>query len=169
MRGGKFILLSHALSSPDARRDNDRAIYRPSNADSHPWPALLFSFATQSVSPTQATSELLLKLPLKAKSVRFAVIGDSGTGRSPQFEVAREMEAYRRIVDFNFVIMLGDNIYGGHSPRDFVKKFEEPYKPLLDAGVKFYASIGNHDSLSERQYNLFNMGGNVITVSKRMM
>ena len=55
--------------------------------------------------------------------------------------------------------MLGDNIYGGDSPRDFARKFEEPYKPLLDAGVKFYASLGNHDNPDERQYKLFNMGG----------
>ena len=145
---------------------------RPGNLSGSNGPATapaLLSFATQSVSPTQATSELLLKLPLKAKSVRFAVIGDSGTGRSPQFEVAREMEAYRRIVDFSFVIMLGDNIYGGHSPRDFVKKFEEPYKPLLDAGVKFYASIGNHDSSASVSTTFSIWGVNVITVSKRMM
>jgi len=94
----------------------------------------------------QPSRELPLKLPLDPKSVRFAVIGDSGTGESPQFEIAREMEAYRQIVNFSFVIMLGDNIYGGDRPQDFARKFEQPYKPLLDAGVKFYASLGNHDN-----------------------
>ena len=35
-----------------------------------------------------------------------------------------------------------------------------PYKPLLDAGVKFYASLGNHDDREEqRYYKLFNMDG----------
>jgi hypothetical protein len=38
---------------------------------------------------------------------------------------------------FDLVIMLGDNIYGGQSPSDYVKKFEQPYGPLLQAGVKF--------------------------------
>ena len=157
MRSGIFILLScFALAGCTA--GNDRAIDRTSNGESVPASTRL-SFVSQSVPSAQTTSELPVKLPLKPKSVRFAVIGDSGTGQSPQFDVAREMEAYRRIVNFTFVIMLGDNIYGGHSPRDFVKKFEDPYRPLLDAGVKFYASLGNHDSPSERQYNLFNMGG----------
>ena len=55
--------------------------------------------------------------------------------------------------------MLGDNIYGGKSQQDFERKFELPYKPLLDAGVKFYASIGNHDNPNERLYKPFNMGG----------
>ena len=39
------------------------------------------------------------------------------------------------------------------------RKFELPYKPLLDAGVKFYAALGNHDKESESHYGPFNMGG----------
>lgn len=98
-------------------------------------------------------------LPLQDKSVRFAIIGDSGTGDRPQYDVAAEMEAYRKLTDFNFVLMLGDNIYGGDHPDDFVRKFEQPYKPLLDSGVKFYASLGNHDNPSQARYTPFNMGG----------
>jgi predicted phosphodiesterase len=104
--------------------------------------------------------KLDIRIPLQEKSVRFAVIGDSGTGDRAQYEVAQRMEAYRQATKFDFVIMLGDNIYGSHSPKDFVKKFEQPYKPLLDAGVKFYASLGNHDDPDdERLYKPFNMGG----------
>jgi 3',5'-cyclic AMP phosphodiesterase CpdA len=55
--------------------------------------------------------------------------------------------------------MLGDNIYGGQKPEDFVRKFETPYKPLLDGGVKFYASLGNHDDQNNRFYPLWNMNG----------
>ncbi|MFY9583376.1 MAG: metallophosphoesterase [Candidatus Acidiferrales bacterium] len=99
------------------------------------------------------------KFPLKSNSVRFAAIGDMGTGDSMQYEVAQRMLATRQGFPFDFVIMLGDNIYGGSSPRDFEKKFEVPYKPLLDAGVKFYAALGNHDNPNERFYKLFNMDG----------
>jgi len=101
-----------------------------------------------------------VRIPLQDKSVRFAVIGDSGTGEREQYEVARQMVAYWQATKFDFVIMLGDNIYGGHSPRDFARKFEQPYKELLDAGVKFYASLGNHDDPNvERLYKPFNMNG----------
>jgi hypothetical protein len=55
--------------------------------------------------------------------------------------------------------MLGDNIYGGQGAEDFKSKFEVPYKPLLDAGVKFYAALGNHDDPNQRFYKPFNMGG----------
>ena len=60
---------------------------------------------------------------------------------------------------FPLVVMMGDNIYGSDRPQDFVKKFEAPYKALLDKGVKFYASLGNHDSREQRYYKLFNMDG----------
>jgi Calcineurin-like phosphoesterase len=109
-------------------------------------------------APVQA--KLDIRLPLQDKSTRFAVIGDSGTGDRPQYDIAQLMESYRQTVKFDFVLMLGDNIYGGHSPNDFARKFEQPYKPLLDAGVKFYASLGNHDDPNdERLYKPFNMGG----------
>jgi predicted phosphodiesterase len=123
--------------------------------------ALASTVIAQQGEPTTSTASVLdVRLPLESKSVRFAVIGDSGTGRHDQYEVADEMELYRETVNFNFVIMLGDNIYGGHRPEDFRRKFEAPYHPLLDAGVKFYASLGNHDDPNdERLYKPFNMGG----------
>jgi predicted phosphodiesterase len=121
---------------------------------------VLFGLIFASAALAQAPNALQIKLPLEDKSTRFAVIGDSGTGDQQQYDVAKEMQAYQRAVGFDFVIMLGDNIYGGHQPPDFAQKFEIPYKPLLDAGVKFYASLGNHDDPNvERLYKPFNMNG----------
>jgi predicted phosphodiesterase len=57
------------------------------------------------------------------------------------------------------VITMGDNLYSGSDPSDYEKKFERPYKPLLDAGVQFYAVLGNHDNPNERFYKPFNMNG----------
>jgi 3',5'-cyclic AMP phosphodiesterase CpdA len=119
---------------------------------------LILTAASLAQAPSGA--KLDVRIPLQDKSVRFAVIGDSGTGERAQYEVAQQMEQYRQATQFDFVLMLGDNIYGGHSPNDFAHKFEQPYKPLLDAGVKFYASLGNHDDPNdERLYKPFNMGG----------
>ncbi len=98
-------------------------------------------------------------LPNNEKSVRFAVIGDSGTGGSAQIRVAERLEAARKLFPFTFSLMLGDNLYGSERPDDFVDKFERPYKVLLDAGVKFYASLGNHDDPNQRFYKPFNMNG----------
>jgi hypothetical protein len=92
--------------------------------------------------------------------VKFAVLGDTGTGGSDQAAIGKELAIWRSRFMFDFVVMVGDNIYGGEKPRDFEKKFEIPYKPLLDAGVKFYASLGNHDDAAiQRNYKPFNMNG----------
>src|SRR5215203_4192286 len=92
-------------------------------------------------------------------SFTFAVIGDNGTGDAGQYDTGRQLfSAYQRQA-FPLVIMVGDNIYGSERPQDFVRKFEAPYRPLLDAGVKFYASLGNHDSREQRYYKPYNMEG----------
>lgn len=117
---------------------------------------LLFAF----LSSAALAQQLDLRLPLKKGSVRFVAIGDFGNGEPAQYAVARQMEMFRQKVGYDFVITLGDNIYGGHSPSDFQRKFELPYKPLLDAGVKFYASLGNHDDPDvEIAYKPFGMNG----------
>jgi predicted MPP superfamily phosphohydrolase len=100
-----------------------------------------------------------LRLPLKSGSLKFAVIGDTGTASREQNDVGRQMMAYHAKFPFELVLMAGDNIYGSDSPADFVNKFEAPYKALLDAGVKFYAALGNHDNPTQRFYKPFNMGG----------
>lgn len=108
-------------------------------------------------SPARSGSQTIA--PVKPDSVRMAVIGDMGTGAKPQYDVAGRMMEAHATFPFDFVIMLGDNIYGGSAPKDFERKFSIPYKPLLDIGVKFYASLGNHDNTNESFYAPFNMNG----------
>jgi 3',5'-cyclic AMP phosphodiesterase CpdA len=100
-----------------------------------------------------------LTLPRAAGSVKFAVIGDSGRGHRPQYEVSAQMQRWREQFPFDFVVMAGDNVYDGGTPEDYRQKFELPYKPLLDAKVRFYATIGNHDDPGQPSYAPFNMGG----------
>jgi 3',5'-cyclic AMP phosphodiesterase CpdA len=100
-----------------------------------------------------------VSLPARPDSTKFAVIGDTGDGGRAQYEVAQQMAAAHAKFPFELVIMLGDNMYGRQSPQDFVNKFEMPYAALLEAGVLFYASLGNHDNQSNRTYKGFNMGG----------
>lgn len=108
---------------------------------------------------TCLSSGQTLTLPLKPGSVRFAVIGDNGAGGKPEYEIAQQMAIYQRLTKFDFVLMLGDNIYGSKAADAMKRKFEDPYQQLIAAGVKFYASLGNHDNPNERYYKLFDMGG----------
>jgi predicted phosphodiesterase len=96
--------------------------------------------------------------------LRFAVIGDSGTGKDPQYRIARRMWERFNQGGLDFVLMLGDNIYEHGSRSDYTGKFELPYAPLLSAGVRFFASLGNHDVRWGHwrhaiEYPLFGMGG----------
>ena len=116
----------------------------------------LFAIALAGGSALIAADDI--RLPLKEGSVRFALIGDSGTGDSHQIDVAKQMAAQRARVPFTFVLMMGDNLYGGDRANDYEKQFNTPYKPLLDAGVKFYASLGNHDNPNQRLYKPFLSG-----------
>jgi 3',5'-cyclic AMP phosphodiesterase CpdA len=98
-------------------------------------------------------------LPLKQGSLKFAVVGDTGTAARIQFDVGKQMLAWHDRVPFELVLMTGDNIYGADTAADMRRKFEEPYAGLLAKGVKFYASLGNHDSPNQRFYKLYNMNG----------
>lgn len=97
-----------------------------------------------------------------AGALRFAVIGDTGTGDKYQFAVAKQMDAEYERDPFGFVLMLGDNNYRSTFLKQAKSVFEAPYAKLLARGVKFYATLGNHDQLSASEqiaYAGFNMGG----------
>lgn len=91
--------------------------------------------------------------PAGPEPVRFAVVGDGGSGDRHQHLVAQRMAEWHDRLPFEFVLMLGDNIYGGlwglrggGHRRFFEKQFDEPYAALLARSVVFRASIGNHDA-----------------------
>jgi hypothetical protein len=100
-----------------------------------------------------------LTLPNRPDTLKFAVLGDNGSGDSGQYELATQMVAVHQLFGFSFVIMVGDNFYGSQTPADLVKKFDVPYRPLLDSGVTFHAAIGNHDEPFTVGYPPLNMGG----------
>ena len=50
-------------------------------------------------------------LPNEKDSLKFAIIGDSGTGDSAQFKVAEKLNAVRAKFPYEFVLMMGDQLY----------------------------------------------------------
>ena len=106
-----------------------------------------------------AAQEPVVALPNKEGSLKFAVLGSSGTGEQPQYQLAEQMANFRGRFKYDLVLLTGGNLYGSERPQDFARKFETPYKPLLDAGVTFRASLGPDDDANQRFYKLFNMDG----------
>lgn len=124
--------------------------------------------ATAGRAQVTAAQAPIVALPLPEgeapeDTFRFVVIGDPGSGAKAQFDIARRMAVFREERPYDTVITTGDNIYPNGEPKHFAEKFEQPYAELLKRGVKFYASLGNHDVARNRtaqpNYALFNMGG----------
>jgi hypothetical protein len=111
------------------------------------------------LGPWQLDAIPTIALPNRTNSVKFAVIGDNGSGDSGQHDIAKQMVAFHQLFVFNFVVMVGDNFYGAQGPADLAEKFDRPYKPLLDAGVTFLAALGNHDDPGTVNYPPLHMDG----------
>jgi hypothetical protein len=85
-------------------------------------------------------------LKAEREPIRVLAFGDFGTGSPAQKQVAAAMLQYHRKSPFDFAVTLGDNFYsvGMASPSDprWETWWDQLYDPL---GIKFYASLGNHD------------------------
>ena len=106
-----------------------------------------------------APAPIPLSMPNQPGSLKFGVMGDFGTGERAQYDMAATMARTHQQFKFTLMLLTGDNLYGSERPEDFKRKFEDPYKALLDGGVMFRASLGNHDEREQRHYKPFNMGG----------
>ena len=98
-----------------------------------------------------------VQLPNAKDSLKFLAFGDFGTGTRWQYETGAQMAKTREKFPFEIAVLMGDNLYGESRPQEYANFFEKPYKALLDAGVKFYAALGNHDDRNQRFYKNFNM------------
>lgn len=89
---------------------------------------------------------LAVSAAMAQEPLNFAVIGDSGeTGKAQQKVAGQMMSYYDQQRRFDFVLMLGDNVYPDGVGRGLKFHFEVPFAALLGSGVKFYAALGNHD------------------------
>src|SRR5919106_1590731 len=102
---------------------------------------------------------LIIYLPVLSaqdKPFTFVAIGDTGCGCSGQEKVSKRLIEWHRSNPFSTVLMLGDNIYGssfgtrGGNRALFAERFDKHYFPLMNQGVKFYATLGNHDYETRR-------------------
>jgi hypothetical protein len=124
-----------------------------------PWQSSQPSARAAANGSTARAAGLDVSPPTAQSALLFAVLGDTGTGERAQYEVAAQVAKARAVFPFEFVILVGDNMYGSERPQDYSRKFELPYKELLDAKVLFYASLGNHDDPNQVFYKPFNMNG----------
>ena len=84
--------------------------------------------------------------PPKPKIVRFAALGDAGTGSTEQYNVGKALAAKCKADGCDLVLYLGDNFYdtgvSDVNDKQFKEKFEDPY---ADVPSTFWVVLGNHD------------------------
>lgn len=73
-----------------------------------------------------------LSVPNRPDSLKFAAIGDNGTGQEAEYDIASQMDRWHRRFRFDMVIMLGDAMYGSEAAAASIVKVERRYKMLLD-------------------------------------
>ena len=77
--------------------------------------------------------------------LRFAVIGDFGTGEEEQHEVAATLRRVAVERDVRILVTTGDNVYEDGDPDDFDAAWHEPYGWVEQRRIDVVASLGNHD------------------------
>jgi predicted phosphodiesterase len=122
------------------------------------WALVLTLVATLAIARADPAAQNV-RIGTHAGSLKLAALGDAGTGEKPQYDIGDRLWEARAAFPFDLVLLLGDNLYGRQEPQDFIDKFQRPYRRLLDAGVMFFAALGNHDQPTNKNYPPFNMGG----------
>src|SRR3954447_16317931 len=94
------------------------------------WSLLVCAAVVQAISSQQnapaMSASTEVQPPVGKDSVKFLIIGDSGTGDKGQYDTAAQMWTAHGVFPYEFAIMLGDNLYGSERPQDFTTKFERP-------------------------------------------
>src|SRR3982751_4926016 len=98
------------------------------------------------------------------KPVRFALLGDWGSGDEAEMTIAERMTAAHVERPFDLIVGAGDNIYPNGSADKFAPNFERPFAELIKRKISFHTCFRNHDGRSgadaQLRYPLFNMNGN---------
>jgi hypothetical protein len=123
------VFLGLALAATGCAGDSGTADPAPTVT-----PTSTYAAPTASPSPEPA-----------AGPFRFLAIGDFGDGSPEQYAIANRMCLVHQRRPFDLVVTVGDNVYDDGDPARFDEVFFRPYACLLEHGVQFRATLGNHD------------------------
>src|SRR4051812_29404922 len=71
------------------------------------------------------------------KPVRFALLGDWGSGDEAEMSIAERMLASHVERPFDLIVGAGDNIYPNGSADKFAPNFERPFAELIKRKISF--------------------------------
>jgi 3',5'-cyclic AMP phosphodiesterase CpdA len=103
-----------------------------------------YQFATHSPAPV-SLGTAAAPASSEAAPVRLAVAGDVGTGDEAELRTASAMDDVEGGVDYDALLLLGDNVYPSGDPTQVSRTVFDPFKDVLDGGTRLLAVLGNHD------------------------
>jgi hypothetical protein len=88
--------------------------------------------------------------PGTSAPLKFAVVGDTGTGSENQALLANALETAVDQHGIRLVLMTGDTIYRssggtGNDDDEWLMTYFQPYRTLIDR-IPFFPCVGNHDT-----------------------
>ena len=90
------------------------------------------------------------------ENMHFIVIGDWGSGRHHQKEVADGMGKFCEDSKCDFIISTGDNFYSRGVDSVYDDQFDESWRDVYNhpsiAHLPWYLTVGNHDHTSDREW-----------------
>lgn len=114
-----------------------------------------FTVTLPPTSTTVAPTDTPAPIPTTPAPLRFAVIGDYGSGNDDEKRVADLVKSWK----VEFIVTTGDNNYPNGSAGtidanigQFYSEFISPYKGSFGTGGeenRFFPTLGNHDWMSE--------------------
>lgn len=107
-----------------------------------------YFYLKQPKTVQETTNAIISKKPQIVSTESFIVIGDTGSGTRPQYDVAAAIQIYCSKKDCKSTFIAGDVIYDrgitSITDNQLQSKFEKPYENLY---MPFYIVFGNHDYL----------------------
>lgn len=78
-------------------------------------------------------------------NLRIAVVGDVGYGNDRERRTAAAIVEAGTGDPYDVLLLLGDNVYPTGDPTRLPETVFGPFAPVLDAGARLLAILGNHD------------------------
>ena len=99
------------------------------------------TYGWEVVAGSETFNGELTTAPEQSGSVRFAAIGDSGTGSSAQYDIAAQLVAS----ESDLVLHTGDVVYRRGALCHYGPRYFAPYEEMI-ASTPVFPAVGNHDT-----------------------
>lgn len=97
------------------------------------------------VGAPESVDTTAFREPTGQPALRLAAVGDVGTGGPAAYQTASVMDELEHQLEFDALLLLGDNVYDDGDPSQVEAKIFEPFGPVLDGGTDLLPVLGNHD------------------------